>query len=473
MHNRNNHNYEKPTITKHSIGPMNKFLGAEHSLPCDNISDVPVKKLVEQFGSPLWVVSEDNLKGKYEDLYRAFSTRYPKVVVAYSYKTNFLSGICTLFHQEGAWAEVVSGFEYDIAMKLGVPGDQIIFNGPYKTRAELERAIKQNSKINVDSYQEIYTLEELAKELGKVVEVGIRVNVHVYETNWDRFGFNLESGEAADACVRIASSKNLKLIGLHAHIGTFILDANIYRALAEKLIGLYNSMKAQPQVKFQYLDLGGGYASKNTLHYQWIPGEYACPTFDQYAKAICVPLMAELGKNIDDLPLLIIEPGRALVDEGMHLLTTVVSRRTLLNGGKGIIIDAGINLLPTCYWYRFDIHVAERAASNSEDGMNEIVNIYGPLCMNIDCIQFDACLPPVRVGDILVIRNVGAYNFSQSMQFIRPRPAVVMIMKDGVEYLRLPETTEYICQLDKIPAQLTQKRNLKYKDSLTKCNAKI
>jgi len=89
-----------------------------------------------------------------------------------------------------------------------------------------------------------------------------------------------------------------------------------------------------------------------------------------------------------------------------------------------------------------------------------MVNIYGPLCMNIDCIQVGTYLPPVRAGDILVIRNVGAYNFSQSMQFIRPRPAVVMITKDSVEYLRLPETTEYICQLNKIPTHLTRKSEM-------------
>jgi len=170
---------------------MNKFGGAGHSLPYGNISGVSARELIEQFGSPLWVVSEADLREKYRDLSRAFSTRYPKAVVAYSYKTNFLSGICALFHQEGAWAEVVSGFEYDIAMNLGVPGNQIVFNGPYKTKAELKRALEQESLINIDSYQEIYDLEELAKELDIMAKVGIRVNMQLYETNWTRFGFNL------------------------------------------------------------------------------------------------------------------------------------------------------------------------------------------------------------------------------------------------------------------------------------------
>jgi diaminopimelate decarboxylase len=141
----------------------------------------------------------------------------------------------------------------------------------------------------------------------------------------------------------------------------------------------------------------------------------------------------------------------------MHLITTVVSRKTLANEGKGIVVDAGVNLLPMSYWYRFDIQAAERSVDIAAGGTTEVVNIYGPLCMHIDCIQIGAYLPPVRAGDLLVVRNVGAYNFSMSTQFIRLRPAVVMIAKDGVEYLRLPETTEYVTKLDRIPERLTKK----------------
>lgn len=447
--------YEKPTITKHSIGFMNRFAKGS-ALSDDKIDGVRVSQLVKRFGSPLWVVSEASLRKKYRELYRAFSTRYPRVVVAYSCKTNFLSGICALFHQEGAWVEVVSGFEYDIAENLGIPGDHIVFNGPLKTKAELERAVRRGSRINIDSIQEICALEELAKERGEVVKVGVRVNMQLYETDWDRFGFNLESGQALDACMQVASSEHLELSGFHVHVGTFILDVSIYRAMAQKLIDLYLAIKDCPGVNIEYLDVGGGFASKNTLHNQWIPGEYACPTFDEYAEAICSPLLAELTK-MPDMPLLILEPGRALIDEGMHLITTVVSRKTLANEGKGIVVDAGVNLLPMSYWYRFDIQAAERSVDIAAGGTTEVVNIYGPLCMHIDCIQIGAYLPPVRAGDLLVVRNVGAYNFSMSTQFIRLRPAVVMIAKDGVEYLRLPETTEYVTKLDRIPERLTKK----------------
>lgn len=392
-------------------------------------------------------------------MYRAFSLRYPRVIISYSYKTNFLPGICALFHQEGAWAEVVSGFEYDIALKLGVPGDKIIFNGPYKLRDELKRAVEQGSRVNVDSYEEIYELEEIAAEQSREIKMGLRINMQLHEADWLRFGFNIESGDALRACKLVATSKRLILAGIHVHIGTQILDKEVYRKMSEKLADFCNQvMKECPSVNIEYLDVGGGFASRNTLHYQWISGEYVCPTFEEYAESICMPLV-DAFSTMEQMPLLFLEPGRALVDECIHMITTVISRKELPEGKRALVLDAGINLLPTCYWYRFEISPAETSYDPSTGGLTEVVNLYGPLCMNIDCIQLEAILPPQRAGDHLVIRNVGAYNFSQSLQFIRPRPAAVIITGTSVEYLRLPETTEYLMELNRIPKQLMEKKH--------------
>jgi len=451
--------YEKPTIVRNYQGRMNKLAGARQCRPCGDIAGVAVKELVEKFGSPLWVICEADLREKYRNLYRAFSVRYPRVIISYSYKTNFLPGICALFHQEGAWAEVVSGFEYDIALRLGVPGSKIIFNGPYKRKDELKRAAELGSKINADSYDEIYDLEETAVELGRQIKIGIRINMKLYEADWSRFGFNLESGDALHACKLVASSKKLSLAGLHIHIGTQIMDKEIYHNMAEKLADFYREVvKECPSAKIEYLDVGGGYASSNTLHYQWIAGEYVCPTFDEYAESICMPLVSAFS-NMQEMPVLFLEPGRALVDECIHMITTIASRKELPAGHRALVLDAGINLLPTCYWYRFEIRPAEMAHDPAKGGLTEVVSLYGPLCMNIDCIQEISILPPLRAGDHLVIRNVGAYNFSQSLQFIRPRPAAVIITGTSVEYLRLPETTEYLMELNRIPKQLMEKKH--------------
>ncbi len=447
--------YEKPTIVKHSIGAANRFARLGAAAPHAVIDGVPVEELVQRFGSPLWVVSEATLRAKYQSMAQAFSLRYPKVAIAYSYKTNYLSGVCSILHQEGAWAEVVSGFEYEIALALGVPGEKIVFNGPLKRTEELARAISQGALINVDSYDELALIEELARKMSRVVPVGVRVNMVVGPLAWDRFGFNYENGQALQACQRVIASPVLKLAGLHAHIGTFVLDPGLYRQAAEKVGGLAKSL-AEQGTTLEYVDIGGGFASHNVLHDQWMPAGYATPTFEQYADAICPELIRSLPQP---QPLLLLEPGRSLVDEAMHLVTSVVATKVLSAGQKGVVLDAGINLMPTVAWYRHEVRVAAETGTPANGSVVEDVNLYGPLCMNIDVLQLKTPLPPVRKGAVLVIKNVGAYNFTQSMQFIQLRPAVVLINGGEVEILRAPETTEYIRELERVPQRLLGKRS--------------
>ncbi|MBI2252122.1 MAG: alanine racemase [Armatimonadetes bacterium] len=438
--------YEKPFIIRHNIGYMNKFGRSSAHIPLEKIDNILVKDLVKKYGSPLYVVSEGKLRRKYKEIERAFSLRYPKVKIAYSYKTNYLSAICALFHQEGAWAEVVSGFEYSIAESLKVQGEEIIFNGPYKTKEELIKALEAGAKVNIDSYDELALIEEIAKEKGKILPVGIRINMELTYPPWDRFGFNYESGQALSAFKRALSSGVLKIEGLHIHIGTYIADPEIYAQMAEKLIAFLSILQKEIDLNLNYLDIGGGYASINTLHAQWMSAEYTCPTFEQYAEAIC-PILLKGPYKLSNLPLLILEPGRSIVDEGMYLITQIVANKRLSNGARALILDAGVNLLPTAYWYRHDVLPAQDSGNIYEEA-----NLYGPLCMIIDCLRINVSLPPLHQGDFLVIKNVGAYNFSQSMQFIRLRPAIIMIMQDGkTELIRAKEDFEYLKSLEKIP----------------------
>lgn len=444
--------YEKPAIIKHSVGLMNKFGRIPNTISYGKIDGVPINDLVEKFGSPLYVVSEGTIRRKYKEMFRAFSLRYPKVTIGYSYKTNYLSGVCAIMHDEGAWAEVVSGFEYEIASSLSVPGNQIIFNGPYKTKEELKKAIEAGSRVNIDSYEEMHTIEEIAEEMKKQVGIGVRINMELNYPPWDRFGFNLESGSAFDAVKRVQQSSNLKVVGIHIHAGTYISDVNIYAKMAEKLSNFCAKLQKELNIKLDYLDIGGGYASRNTLHNQWMSAELTCPSFDQYAEAICPALLKGPFKQ-KNMPMLILEPGRALVDEAVQMIASVVATKRLSNGGKGIVIDAGVNLVPTSWWYKHDILPAKEWT-----GITEEVAIFGPLCMQIDVIRHNVSLPPLVKGDILIIKNVGAYNFSQSMQFIQPRPAIVLVNEDKADYLRMPETMAYLKQLEKVPERLLKKK---------------
>lgn len=441
--------YEKPLITMHSLGATNKYTGRVFSsTTCQEIDGVDVSTLVSKFGSPVYVVSEEKLRSKYKAFSRALKSAYPETFIAYSYKTNYLSGVCSILHQEGAWAEVVSGCEYDMALALGVDPAKIVFNGTYKTKEELIKAIKGNSMINIDSHNEIYQLENLSSSKNKPVGVGMRVNMNVSYPPWNKFGFNLESGQAFEACRRIMSTGYLRLRGLHCHIGTYIPDTSAYSQAVTKLIDFALKVEKELKVEIEYLDMGGGYASSNTLHSQFLSGAAIIPTLEQYAAALCQPL-AKKASEFKRKPRLLLEPGRALVDEAVSLVTTVVVTKRFADGTKAVIIDAGVNLLPTAFWFKHEISSTQDGASNLET-----VNIYGPLCMQIDVIRTEVRLPVLQKGNILVIKNVGAYNITQSMQFIYPRPAVILIHDAQCEYLRRQETTEDIKRLEVIPAHL-------------------
>ena len=441
--------YEKPLITMHSLGATNKYTGRIFSsTTCQQIDGIEIPTLVTKYGSPLYVVSEESLRNRYKDFIRALRNLYSDTYIAYSYKTNYLSGICCILHQEGAWAEVVSGLEYEMALDLGVDPSRIVFNGTYKTNEQLVRAIHGKSMINIDSFNEIYQMENLSTSKTDPTKVGIRINSNVAYPPWNKFGFNLESGQAFEAARRVMSSGYLKLNGLHCHIGTYIADCTAYNRAITKVINFALRLERELGVQIEYLDMGGGYASANTLHSQFLSGAAIIPTLEQYANALCQPLRAK-AVEFKSKPRLIIEPGRSIVDEATSLITTVVATKRFSDGTKAIIIDAGVNLLYTAYWFKHEI------ASVEDVGVNlETVNIYGPLCMQIDVIRTGVRLPPLQKGNILVVKNVGAYNMSQAMQFIYARPAVVIIYNGDSEYLRMPESMKDFRKQDVIPDRL-------------------
>jgi len=252
--------YERPIIQKMNTGFMNKFGTRTESEPVTHIESVSVKSLINQYDSPLFVISEKQIRRNCQNAMRIFKTRYPKVQFAWPYKTNYMNAVCQIFHQEGAWAEVVSGFEYEKALGNGVPGSKIIFNGPYKTEEQLIEAARRNSLIHIDHYDELYVLIKLSEEHNLKPRVAIRVNMDtgIYP-KWDRFGFNFENGQAWNAITRIINSENLELVGLHCHIGTFMLSPSAYATAASKLCELAWSIKEKFNKILQYLDLGGGF----------------------------------------------------------------------------------------------------------------------------------------------------------------------------------------------------------------------
>lgn len=443
--------YERPLIQRINSGLMNKFGTKTEYAPVTHIDGFSVKDLIKQYGSPMFAISEKTIRDTFREANRAFKTRYPKVQFAWSYKTNYINAVCNVFHQEGSWAEVVSGFEYNKALKNGVPGNKIIFNGPDKTDADLVAAINNNSPIHIDHLDELYRLTELAEEMQKRPNVAIRVNMDtgVYPM-WDRFGFNYDNGQAWDAINKIILGDKLELIGLHCHIGTFMLSPSAYAIAANKLSDLALGIKSKFGKNIQYIDMGGGFASKNTLKGAYLPGTDTSPDFNQYAEAICTALL-NAGFIDKDLPLLILETGRALIDDAGYLLGSVLANKRLSDGRRATIMDFGVNILFTSFWYNHKISPAQEFSTYTEDTV-----MYGPLCMNIDVVRDHVTLPPLKKEDHVVVHTVGAYNMTQWMQFIAMRPAVVMLGMNGKSYLvRKRETIDNIEANEVMPEYLS------------------
>jgi diaminopimelate decarboxylase len=443
--------FERPYIKKIKAGIPSKYGMNVQSEPVTHIDNIPVSEIVEKYGSPVFVISEQTIRETYAEAKQAFQTRYPKVQFAWSYKTNYLDAVCRVFHQEGSWAEVVSGFEYEKALKNGVPGSQIIFNGPDKSSENLLLAIKNDSFIHIDHFDELYMIIEVASNLKKKAKVAIRVNMDtgIYPM-WDRFGFNYENGEAWDAINRIMLDENLELIGLHTHIGTYMLSVDAYRKAMTKLADLAYRTEKKHGKSLRYIDIGGGFASKNTLKGAYYQGRDMVPGFDEYAEAIISALInSEI--NPSKLPLLILETGRALIDDAGSLIGTVLANKRLSDGRRATIFDAGVNILFTSFWYEHEVHPARVTSDHLEE-----TTIYGPLCMNIDVIRGAIAFPLLKKGDNFVIKRVGAYNMTQWMQFITYRPKVVMIdVRGGMHIIRESENLDSIRGPEQIPDHLT------------------
>jgi diaminopimelate decarboxylase len=441
--------YHKPSIVKVGNPLYTKHGSSSQTYPFirNDIDGINIEELIKTYGSPLFVFSERTIRHKYRAAFHAVQSHYPNTTFGWSYKTNYLNAICKIFHEEGAIAEVVSQFEYEKARKLGVPGNQIIYNGPYKPIDSLELAVSEGAQIHADHFQEIEDLESIGKKLNRKVTLGIRINLNTgtYPI-WSRFGFNLESGQAWAAVRRIMHSPYLKLGGIHCHIGTFILDASAYARAAQHLSHFIRQIESTLGYPIEFLDLGGGFPSLSHLKGVYQPPEIAVPQVQTYAEI--------LGKELEwltlrnPMPKLYLELGRHLIDEAGFLLTSVVADKLLPDGRRSYILDAGVNLLYTSTWYKYKIELASKG-SQEVSGIMEPSILNGPLCMNIDIVDEAILLPRLSRFQRLILSPVGAYNLTQWMQFIQYRPAVILIEGTGkAKIIRKAETLGDITALE-------------------------
>lgn len=470
--------YQGPTITSElgrlpieAAADRNRLSRGTASEVLESIDDSPVADLLRDYGSPLFVFSETTLRRQLRHMRDAFTSRYKKMSFAWSFKTNRLDAICKIIKDEGWAAEVVSDFEYEKARKLGYEGPEIVYNGPYKSRASLKIALEEGALVQIDSWDELAVVEELAGELDGTFDVGMRVWVTTgYAPIWSKFGFSLVNGEAQQAARRITGHAQFRLHTIHCHVGTYVLGPETFRVATQVLLGLRKELSDDTGHLVPCLNLGGGFPSNSLLHGMVGPADVVIPPIEDYADAIAAELNA-LPKR--DKPLLRLESGRYLVDEAGYLVSTIVAikggprrdappeslsslvakEQMLLSDTARLsyVLDAGVHLLYTANWFAIQPFPDRRVNS-----LPVPTRLLGCLCMEIDVIRDHVDLPHLQTGDHLTFHPVGAYNFDQSMQFIHLRPAVVLIGEDRkVHLIRREETLADMETAETLPAHLS------------------
>lgn len=379
-----------------------------------------IGEIFNEFGSPLFFFSEHALREKYQELQSALQKHYPRFSVAYALKANYLPHISRILKKEGALVEVGSGFEYRLAQKLGYQGPDVVFNGPLKSNEDLARAIHDRCILNIDNQEELSRTAAVAERLAINVRLGIRLNScapSLHEFGAERFGFNIENGEAIRVFSEIKKHKNLTLAGLHFHLGTNVKEPQRYERAAELLVSFISNLQKETGLPLEYVDFGGGFGVHEPKPKSQVG--WRVPPIKDFIEAMTRPL-----KKINPSPKLIIEPGRFLTADCLSLATRVVSSRYDSPGQSHVIVDSSISMLPTAVFNAHPVY------TNVSSGEKRPVAIFGASCMSHDFLG-QALLPRLKEGDALFFEHCGAYALSRSSPFIFPVPAVVGVDASG------------------------------------------
>lgn len=422
-----------------------------------------VADLVERFGTPLIVVDRDRLEADYERFDAAFASLYPRVEIAYSYKTNPLPGAIAVLHELGAGAEVISHFELWLALQLGVPPGRIVLNGPGKGPDAIELAVARGVKlINVDNLDEIDLVAAAARRAGRRPAVGVRV---VTSVGWSgQFGLSIRDGAAFDAFRRLRFTAELEPVGLHIHLGTGLHDVRTYLQAVRETLAFAGALRTQLGIDIRCFDLGGGFGVPTVREFDvWderlmrhqrppAPVEPDCtPEPSVYARAIVDLVRRFYPGNGGALPTLILEPGRALSSNSQSLVLRVLAIKRTVAGPLAAILDGGKNVaVPLGYeWHELlPVRGCHRARTHCYD-------FFGPLCHPGERLVVGKRFPPLVAGDLVAVMDAGAYFVPNQTNFSQPRPAAVLVHGGRATLLRARETFEDIVQRDRIFARPT------------------
>ncbi|HEY4715617.1 MAG TPA: diaminopimelate decarboxylase [bacterium] len=412
---------------------MNFFNYRNNELYCE---EVPIKKIVREAGTPLYIYSSRTLKRHFKEFDEPFKPI--SHITCYSVKANSNLSLISLFASMGSGADVVSGGELFRALKGGIPPKKIVFSGVGKTEMEIKEALKAGILLfNAESEEELSVINEVAGKLKKKAPVSLRINpdivlqTHHYISTGAKINkFGVPFQKAIGIYSHAKRYKHLNFAGIDAHIGSQITMLTPFIETIRRLHGIISEIK-KGAVNIKYLDIGGGLG----ITYD----EEDPPHPREYASALIKELKGWKGA-------LITEPGRVIVGNAGILVTKVIYRKEN-SAKKFIIVDAGMNDLirPALYGAFQEIVPVDQKEHTI------VADVVGPICESGDFFAKERMIADVRRDDLLAIMGTGAYGFSMSSNYnSRGRAAEVVV--DGSKYriIRSRETYPDLIRGEKI-----------------------
>ncbi|WP_123040855.1 diaminopimelate decarboxylase [Cohnella candidum] len=420
------------------------------------IGGCDVTDLAKEFGTPLYIVDETLVRQRAREFTEAFRKTGLRFQVAYASKAFCVMAMCRVAEEEGMSLDVVSDGELHTALKAGFPAERIHFHGNNKTPDEINMALDANiGCFVVDNFTEMQLLNSLAQEKGKTVNVllritpGVEAHTHDYISTGQqdsKFGFDLGNGTAFRAVEQAIAASNLKLLGVHSHIGSQIFEVEGFRMAVEKIAAFAIDIRAKLGETFSVINLGGGYGIR------YVEGDTPLPV-GQYVQAISDAMISSCKAADFPLPEIWIEPGRSIVGDAGTTLYTIGTSKDIPGVRKYIAVDGGMtdNPRPALYESKYDALLANRA----NDEATEVVSIAGKACESGDMLIWDLKLPESKSGDLLAVFCTGAYNYAMASNYNRIRRPAVVFVKDGkADLVVARESHEDISRNDLIPERL-------------------
>jgi diaminopimelate decarboxylase len=402
-----------------------------------------LRELEQKYGDSYYLLDLAVFRKNYLEFLAAFRDIYQNSNLAYSYKTNYTPKICRSVCGLGGYAEVVSRMEYDLAIRLGVPPQRIIFNGPYKSADDLQTALLAGAIVNLDSMYEVSIVEAIARKSPEhLITVGIRCNFDIDAESISRFGFDVEREDFKIAFEKMSRLKNCQIGGLHCHFSTRQRSAKSYALRTKRMLALAAECFGEKAPRF--INIGGGFFSKMSedLQKQF---DGVVPAYSDYAESIATQFARIFPDGSG--PELIFEPGTAIAANVMKFVAKVIDVKSIRSKTLALVSGSILNIKPTLNDKNLPMKVLHQGPDPKRQSGNSVIDVVGYTCMENDYL-YKGFAGAIAAGDFVVFDNVGAYTIVFKPPFIRPCPVVIGYDANDKEFgvIKRHETTSDVLE---------------------------